>query len=101
MHLKSSSEFSSIPPFLIPNQETNHWGYYYSGIGRPGVSVREFVGTEQSSNGYWRFDTPYNFQLGNGANGDAVNDFKFMFGGAVYRAPASDFLITEPMGHSG
>ena len=91
MHLKSSSEFSSIPPFLIPNQETNHWGYYYSGIGRPGVSVREFVGTEQSSNGYWRFDTPYNFQLGNGANGDAVNDFKFMFGGAVYRAPASDF----------
>ena len=91
MFLKSSSEFSSIPPFLIPNQETNHWGYYYSGIGRPGVSVREFVGTEQSSNGYWRFDTPYNFQLGNGANGDAVNDFKFMFGGAVYRAPASDF----------
>ena len=91
MYLKSSSEFSSIPPFIVPDQETNHWGYYYSGIGRPGVSVREFVGTEQSSNGYWRFDTPYNFQLGNGANGDLVNDFKFMFGGAVYRAPASDF----------
>ena len=91
MYLRSSSEFPSIPPFLIPDQETNHWGYYYSGIGRPGVSVREFVGTQQSSNGYWRFDTPYNFQLGNGANGDLVNDFKFMFGGAVYRAPASDF----------
>ena len=91
MFLKSSSESWAVPPFIIPDEATNHWGYYYSGIGRPGVSVREFVGTEQSANGYWRFDTPYNFQLGNGANGDLVNDFKFMFGGAVYRAPANDF----------
>ena len=91
MFLKSSSESWAVPPFITPDEATNHWGYYYSGIGRPGVSVREFVGTEQSSNGYWRFDTPYNFQLGNGANGDLVNDFKFMFGGAVYRAPANDF----------
>ena len=95
MFLKSSNgitpESQSIPPFLIPEHDTNHWGYYYSGIGRPGVSVREFVGTQQSSNGYWRFDTPYNLQLGNGKEGDQVNDFKFMFGGAVYRAPSDGF----------
>jgi hypothetical protein len=91
MVLRSSSEFSHVPPFLIPEYDSNHWGYYYSGVGRPGVSVREFVGTQQSSNGYWRFDTPYNLQLGNGTKGDRVNDFKFMFGGAVYRAPSNDF----------
>ena len=91
MLLKSSSKFSNVPPFLIPEYDSNHWGYYYSGMGRPGVSAREFVGTQQSSNGYWRFDTPYNLQLGNGTNGDQVNDFKFMFGGAVYRAPSDGF----------
>jgi len=95
MLLKSSNGITpasqSIPPFLIPDNDTNHWGYYYSGIGRPGVSVREFVGTQKSSNGYWRFDTKYNLQLGNGFKGDRTNDFKFMFGGAVYRAPSDDF----------
>lgn len=79
-------KYQPIPPFVNPNQPDIHWGYYYSSIGRPGVSVREFVGTANSSNGYWRFDTPYNYQLGNGYAGDQPNDFKFMFGGAVYRA---------------
>jgi hypothetical protein len=80
-----------VPPYVDPNQEDIHWGYYYSANGRPGVGVREFVGTAQSSNGYWRFNTPYGYQLGNGFEGDQPNDFKFLFGGAVYRAPASDF----------
>jgi len=80
-----------IPPFVNPTQPDIHWGYYYSSIGRPGVSVREFVGTEQSANAYWRFDTPYAYQLGNGYGGDRPNDFKFIFGGAVYQAPEQDF----------
>ncbi len=80
-----------IPPFVNPDQSDAHWGYYYSANGRPGVSVREFVGTAQSSNGYWRFNTPYGYQLGNGYEGDQEDDFKFLFGGAVYRAPESEF----------
>ena len=39
--------------------------------------------------GYWRFNTPYGYQLGNGYEGDQEDDFKFLFGGAVYRAPES------------
>ena len=26
--------------------------------------MREFVGTETTTNGYWRFNTPYGYQLG-------------------------------------
>ena len=80
-----------VPPFVNPDQSDVHWGYYYSANGRPGVGVREFVGTAQSANGYWRFDTPYGYQLGNGYEGDKEDDFKFLFGGAVYRAPESEF----------
>ncbi len=80
-----------VPPFVNPDQSDVHWGYYYSTNGRPGVGVREFVGTAQSSNGYWRFNTPYGYQLGNGYEGDQEDDFKFLFGGAVYRAPESEF----------
>ena len=79
-----------VPPFVNPDQPDVHWGYYYSANGRPGISVREFVGTAQSSNGYWRFNTPYGYQLGNGYEGDQEDDFKFLFGGAVYRAPESE-----------
>ena len=79
-----------VPPFVNPDQPDVHWGYYYSANGRPGVGVREFVGTAQSSNGYWRFNTPYGYQLGNGYEGDQEDDFKFLFGGAVYRAPESE-----------
>jgi hypothetical protein len=82
---------NAIPPFVDPKNINNHWAYYYSGSGRPGVSVREFVGTDTSSNGYWRFNTPYAYQLGNGYQGDQEGDFKFLFGGAVYRAPNEDF----------
>ena len=80
-----------VPPFIDPAQPNIHWAYYYSSIGRPGVSVREFVGTETTTNGYWRFNTPYGYQLGSGYEGDQPNDFKFVFGGAVYRVPDSNF----------
>jgi hypothetical protein len=38
-----------VPPFVNPDQSDVHWGYYYSANGRPGVGVREFVGTAQSA----------------------------------------------------
>ena len=93
MYLRStnSKNYQGIPPFVDPTQLDIHWGYYYSSIGRPGVSVREFVGTGSSTNGYWRFNTPYGYQLGSGFEGDQPNDFKFIFGGAVYRAPGDNF----------
>ena len=80
-----------VPPFIDPSQPQIHWAYYYSSVGRPGFSVREFVGTESTTNGYWRFNTPYGYQMGSGYEGDQPNDFKFIFGGAVYRVPDSDF----------
>ena len=82
---------SQVPVFIDPTQDDIHWAYYYSSIGRPGVSVREFVGSQSTTNGYWRFNTPYGYQLGSGYEGDQPNDFKFVFGGAVYRVPDSNF----------
>ena len=49
------------------------------------------MGSQMTTNGYWRFNTPYGYQLGNGYEGDQPNDFKFVFGGAVYRVPDSNF----------
>ena len=86
-----TSKSDAVPPFVNPAQSDVHWGYYYSANGRPGVGVREFVGTARSRNGYWRLTTPYGYQLGNGYEGDQEDDFKFLFGGAVYRAPESEF----------
>ena len=64
---------------------TDQWGYFYAFAERPGVRVREFISEDESANGYWRFHDVYNFQQGNGANGDLPNDFKFQFGGSVWR----------------
>ena len=89
--LLESGAGTQIPAFVDPVQNGVHWAYYYSSIGRPGVSVREFVGSQMTTNGYWRFNTPYGYQLGNGYEGDQPNDFKFVFGGAVYRVPDSNF----------
>jgi hypothetical protein len=68
-------------------ENIEQWGYFYAFAERPGVHVREFVGEDQSGTGYWRFNDRYQFQLSTGLNGDLPNDFKFQFGGAVYRDP--------------
>ena len=82
-----STSSTEISPFLQPEASDNHWAYAYSGAARPGVSVREIVSERDTGNTYWRFEDFYNYQLGNGKNGDRENDFKFMFNGTVYRAP--------------
>jgi len=86
--LRTTNANWRLAPYSLPNSSDNHWGYYYSGAARPGVAIRELI---NGFNGYWRFDTPYNFQLGNGPSGDNQNDFKFLFGGSVYRVPDQDF----------
>jgi hypothetical protein len=80
-----------IPPSYLPDEPETYWGYFYSGAARPGIRVRDMVSEFENQESYWRFEDPYNYQPGNGVNGDEPNDFKFMFGGSVIRAPDIDY----------
>lgn len=84
-----STRVDGLPAPLLPEDPGTDWGYYYAGSARPGVRVREVVSENESPNAYWRFEDEYAYQLGVGRNGDLPNDFKFQFGGAVYRSPSS------------
>ena len=86
-----SSRPDHYPPIFDPAAPDTHWAYAYSGAARPGVRIRDMVTERENQESYWRFDDTYNFQPGNGPNGDLPNDFKFQFAGAVYRAPDQDF----------
>ena len=81
---------SPINPFFELEDSDDHWAYYYNAAERPGVSVREHIGQLSTSDNYWRFSDTYNYQLGNGRQGDNPNDFKFIFGGGVYRIPKTN-----------
>ncbi len=85
-----SSSATTISPAWI-EADTNYWAYSYTGAARPGVRVREMIAESNFQNGYWRFDDSYNYQLGNGYNGDLTNDFKFQFVGTVVRAPSENY----------
>jgi hypothetical protein len=61
------------------------YGYWYGGIERPGERVREIISDDDNGTGYWRFGELYGLQPGMGVAGDLPNDFKFQFGGAVFR----------------
>jgi hypothetical protein len=87
-----SSRADGISAFLLPNAPDSHMAYHYGGAARPGVRVRDMVSEDDTQNSYWRFEDPYHYQAGSGMNGDLPNDFKFMFGGAVYRAPDLDLF---------
>lgn len=63
-----------------------HEAYAYATVERPGVRVREMVREDYLPNPYWRFDETYTLQLGVGPDGDAPNDYKFLFAGALVRA---------------
>ncbi|MCJ7622502.1 MAG: hypothetical protein MUO76_03290 [Anaerolineaceae bacterium] len=78
-------------PNLFP-EEITVFGYFYCGVERPGERVREIVSTDDLGTGYWRFEENYHLQPGLGVGGELPNDFKFQFGGAVYRDPANDIL---------
>jgi hypothetical protein len=81
----------NIPGPLKPDSPDTHLAYFYSGAARPGVRIRDMVSEGENQESYWRFDHYYYNQNGTGRNGDQTNDYKFQFGGAVYRAPDLDF----------
>jgi hypothetical protein len=85
-----STTSSRVGPSFDPSA-ISQWGYYYAFAERPGIHVREFISEDFNIDGYWRFKDDYNMQVGNGIGGDLPNDFKFQFGGAVYRSPADNF----------
>ena len=88
-NLKTASG-SAINPFFELDNSDDHWAYYYNASERPGISAREHIGQLSTRDNYWRFSDTYNHQLGNGFQGDNPNDFKFVFGGGVYRIPKTN-----------
>lgn len=79
-----SSTSNGIDPSIAP-EAIDQFGYKYISVQRPDVHVREIIGEDSISTAYWRFETTYGKQLGNGINGDMPNDIKFLYGGAVFR----------------
>ena len=63
----------------------DQWSYAYRTAQRPGVRVREEIGTDGGKSPYWRFEDQYLAQRGMGADGDRPNDIKWMFGAAVFK----------------
>jgi hypothetical protein len=76
-------------PALVP-EDIVSYGYWYGGIQRPGERVREIISDDDNGTGYWRFGEMYALQPGMGSRGDLPNDFKFQFGGAVFRDTTRD-----------
>jgi hypothetical protein len=79
-----STASSGVYPDRFPDQ-IDQWGYSYRSSERPGVRVRELVSEDSNLMGYWRFSDMYGGQIGMGREGDLPNDYKFQFGGAVFR----------------
>ena len=65
----------------------DQWAYAYRAAERPGVRVRETIGTDTTKSPYWRFDDLYVAQRGMGVEGDLPNDIKWLFGAAVFKRP--------------
>jgi len=84
------STFSGHTPLIDPNG-LDQVAYAYEYSQRPGVRVREYLG-EDNMLAYWRLDTTYDNQLGDGIAGDIENDFKFQYMGMVFH--------DIPSGHS-
>ena len=65
----------------------DQWGYAYRAVERPGVRVREMVGTDTTKSPYWRFGDMYLAQRGMGIEGDRPNDIKWQFAAAIFKRP--------------
>ncbi len=69
--------------------------YAYATVEKPGVRVRESAREDLVPRAYWRFgEDTYALQPGMGPQGDAPNDYKLLFGGAVVRAPDAGASFT-------
>ena len=62
-------------------------GYAYQAVERPGIRVRELIGTDYTTSPYWRFEDTYLLQHGMGAAGELPNDLKWQFGAAIFKRP--------------
>ncbi len=78
------STSNGLDPTIAPDA-IDQWAYGYITAARPGVRVRETVGTEGTNNSYWRFNDQYLAQRGMGLEGDLPNDIKWLFGAAVFK----------------
>lgn len=92
---------SGVYPDRYPDQ-IDQWGYSYRSSERPGVRVRELVSEDSNVMGYWRYNDMYGRQIGMGLLGDLPNDYKFQFGGTVFRiisetAPINEYAIYSAM----
>lgn len=78
-----------LPPAADPRAIVTH-GYFYAAAERPGERAREVVSDDQGlqKHGYWLFNEPFSMQPGIGQEGDLPVDFKFLYGGAVWRDKA-------------
>jgi hypothetical protein len=65
----------------------DQWGYTYSAIQRPGVRVREMVGTDETFAASSRSNQTHLAQRGMGVAGDLPNDIRWQFGAAVFKRP--------------
>jgi hypothetical protein len=61
------------------------WAYAYFNALRSNVNIRSFVASTDVQRAYWQFGDRYNNQIGNGRDGDKVDDPKLQYGGLVYR----------------
>lgn len=74
----------NIPAAQVP-EEISIFGYYYAGAERSGERIHELVATDRLQLNEWGFNSTYSIKQGVGVDGDLPNDFKFLYGGAVFR----------------
>ncbi len=82
-----STRADGVEPHIDPSR-VDLWGYSYRFIERPSIAVRELIAEDSVQLVYWPFHDQYGAQIGQGANGDLPNDFKFEFGGVTLHGSA-------------
>ncbi len=83
------STSTGLDPTIDPNG-IDQWGYAYRAVERPGIRVRETIGTDFTDSPYWRFAERYLLQQGMGSLGELPNDLKWQFGAAIFKRPDKD-----------
>ena len=78
------STSTGLDPTIDPAR-IDQWSYAYRAVERPGVRVRETIGTDFTDSPYWRFQEMYLLQQGMGALGELPHDLKWQFGAAIFK----------------
>ena len=80
------STSTGLDPTIDPTR-IDQLAYAYRAVERPGIRVRETIGTDQTDSPYWRFQERYLLQQGMGSLGELPNDLKWQFGAAIFKRP--------------